>query len=227
MVEPARRAPAAAEDPILERARRRDGEAIRLIVEQHNRRLYRIARGIVRDDSEAEDVLQEAYVRAFSSLDQFRGEAQFGTWLARIVINQALASVRRRRPTLDVDRVEDSPALTGRIIQFPYGNPNLDPETTMAQREIRALLERAIDELPDAFRGVLIARLVEGLSVEETAELFGVLPQTVKTRLHRGRALLKLQMEKHLGPALGGAFPFDGARCDRFTDRLMARLGFS
>ena len=181
----------------------------------------------MRDDSEAEDVLQEAYISAFASLDAFRGEAQFGTWLSRIVINQALAVVRRRRPTVDVDRLADSPALTGRIIPFPYGNPNLDPETTMAQREIRTLLERAIDELPDAFRGVLIARLVEGLSVEETAELFGVLPQTVKTRLHRARALLKRQMEKHLGPALGGAFPFDGARCDRFTDRLMARLGFA
>ena len=105
----------------------------------------------MRDDSEAEDVLPEAYISAFASLDAFRGEAQFGTWLARIVINQALACVRRRRPTVDVDRLADSPALTGRIIPFSYANPNLDPETTMAQREIRMLLERAIDELPDAF----------------------------------------------------------------------------
>ena len=97
----------------------------------------------------------------------------------------------------------------------------------MAQREIRTLLERAIDELPEAFREVLVARLVEGLSVEETADLFGILPQTVKTRLHRARGLLKREMEKHVGPVLGSAFPFDGRRCDRLTDAVMARLGFS
>jgi RNA polymerase sigma-70 factor (ECF subfamily) len=219
--------PAANDEQLLEGARRGERAAVRLIIKQQNRRLYRIARNIVRDDSEAEDVLQEAYVRAFSALDGFRGEAQFGTWLARIVINEALACVRRRRPTVEISRLADSPALNARIIPFPYGKSELDPETAMAQREIRALLERAIDGLPDAFRGVLIARLVEGMSVEETADLFGILPQTVKTRLHRARGLLKREMERHIGPVLGGAFPFDGRRCDRFTDAVMARLGFS
>jgi RNA polymerase sigma-70 factor (ECF subfamily) len=95
----------------------------------------------------------------------------------------------------------------------------------MAQREIRALLERAIDKLPEAFRGVLVARLIEGMSVEETSELFGILPQTVKTRLHRARALLKREMEKHIGPVLGDAFPFAGRRCERLTARVLARLG--
>ncbi len=227
MAEYAPQQPAADEDQLVERARRKDRVAIRQIIKQQNRRLYRIARSIVRDDSEAEDAVQEAYVRAFSSLDGFRGEARFGTWLARIVINEALGCVRRRRPTVDISLLADSPALNAQIIPFPYPNPELDPETTMAQREIRSLLERAIDELPDVFRGVLVARLIEGMSVEETADLFGILPQTVKTRLHRARGLLKREMEKHIGPVLGEAFPFAGRRCERLTDNVLARLGLS
>jgi RNA polymerase sigma-70 factor (ECF subfamily) len=227
MAEQALQPVAADEAQLIERARSRDGAAIRLIIKQQNRRLYRLARSIVRDDSEAEDALQEAYVRAFSNLDSFRGEAQLGTWLARIVINEALACLRRRRPAMDINLIAESPALNAQIIPFPYANAELDPETTMAQREIRALLERAIDKLPEAFRGVLVARLVEGMSVEETAELFGILPQTVKTRLHRARALLKREMEKHIGPVLGDAFPFAGRRCDRLTEDVMTRLGLS
>jgi len=227
MAEHAVQSTATDEAKLVERARRKDRAAIRQIVKQQNRRLYRIARSIVRDDSEAEDVLQEAYVRACSNLDAFRGEARLGTWLARIVINEALACLRRRRSAMDIDLLAESPALNAQIIPFPYANAELDPETTMAQREIRALLERAIDKLPDAFRGVVVARLVEGMSVEETAELFGILPQTVKTRLHRARALLKREMEKHIGPVLGDAFPFAGRRCDRLTEKVLARLGLS
>lgn len=215
------------EAQLVECARQNDSAAIRLIIKRQNRRLYRIARGIVRDDSDAEDVLQEAYVRAFSNLDTFRGEARLGTWLARIVINEALTCLRRRRSAVDIDLLPGRPARSAQIISFPYANRELDPETTMAQREIRALLEHAIDALPIAFRGVVVARLVEGMSVEETAELFDILPQTVKTRLHRGRALLKREMEKHINPVLGDAFPFAGLRCDRVTENVLARLGLS
>ena len=97
----------------------------------------------------------------------------------------------------------------------------------MAQREIHALLEHAIDKLPEAFRGVVVARLVDGMSIEETAEVFGILPQTVKTRLFRGRALLKREMEKHIGPTLGDTFPFAGRRCNRVTENVLARLGLT
>jgi RNA polymerase sigma-70 factor, ECF subfamily len=227
MAEHALHQPAADEVELVERARRREPAAIRLIIKQQNRRLYRIARSIVRDDSEAEDVVQEAYVRAFNGLDGFRGEARFSTWLARIVVNEALGCVRRRRPTVDISLLAENPAVNAQIISFPYANPELDPEATMAQREIRTLLERAIDELPEAFRGVLVARLIEGMSVEETADLLGVLPQTVKTRLHRARELLKRAMEMHIGPVLGNAFPFAGRRCERLTDNVLARLGLS
>jgi RNA polymerase sigma-70 factor, ECF subfamily len=215
------------DDQLLERARHRDREAIRLIIKQHNQRLYRIARGIVRNDSDAEDVLQEAYVRAFAALDGFRGEAALGTWLARIVINEALGFVRRRRPVIDIGLIATNSTLYAQIIPFPDANRVPDPETTMVQSEIRVLLERAIDKLPSAFRDVLIARLVEGMSVAETAELFKIPSQTVKTRLFRARALLRAEMERHIGPVLGNVFPFAGARCERLTASVLARLGLS
>ena len=138
---------------LVERARQKDRDAIRLIIKQHNQRLYRIARSIVRDDSDAEDVLQEAYVHAFAGLDGFRGQARLGTWLARIVINEALGCIRRRRPAIDIDLISTNPALYAQIIPFPDSNRVHDPETTMAQSEIRVLLERAIDKLPSAFPG--------------------------------------------------------------------------
>jgi RNA polymerase sigma-70 factor, ECF subfamily len=134
------------DDRLLERARQKDREAIRLIIKQQNRRLYRIARSIVRNDSDAEDVLQEAYVRAFAVLDGFRGEAKLGTWLARIVINEALGCIRRRRPAIDIDLISTSPGRYAQIIPFPDSNRVPDPETTMVQSEIRVLLERAIDK---------------------------------------------------------------------------------
>jgi len=117
-----------------------------------------------------------------------------------VLFNEALGCLRRRRPAMDISLVTENPVLNAQIISFPHANPELDPETAMAQREIRSLLERAIDKLPEPFRGVLVARLIEGMSVDETAELFGILPQTVKTRLHRARALLKREMENHIGP---------------------------
>jgi len=215
------------DDRLLERARQKDREAIRLIVKQQNQRLYRIARAIVRNDSDAENVLQEAYVRAFAALDGFRGQARLGTWLARIVINEALGLIRRRKPAIDIGLIAATPALHAQIIPFPDANRVSDPETTMAQTEIRALLERAIDKLPSAFREVLVARLVEGMSVAETADLFKIPPQTVKTRLFRARALLRAEMERHIGPVVGDVFPFAGARCERLTQRVLSRLNLS
>lgn len=213
------------ETDLLERARGRDPYAIRFIIQRHNQRLYRIARSIVRDDFEAEDVLQEAYFRAFSNLDSFRAEARIGTWLSRIVVNEALGSLRRRRPAVELNTVTEDPGLASRIVPFPYISPQIDPETTVAQREIKALLERAIDNLPEVFRTILVARVVEGMSIEESAELFGISPETVKTRLHRARRLLKREMEESIGPVFDGVFPFAGRRCERLTENVLKRLG--
>ena len=214
------------EAALIARARRKDAGAVALIIQQQNQRLYRIARSILRDDFEAEDALQEAYIRAFTSLDSFRGESQLGTWLSRIVMNEALGRLRRRKPTVEFDTFAKAHDGSAEIIRFP-SSAELDPETTMAQREIRALLERAIDALPEAFRTVLVARLIEGMSIEETAELFAIKPETVKTRLHRARKLLKDEMEKHVGPAMADAFPFAGRRCERLAQAVLARLNFT
>ncbi|MDG4892572.1 RNA polymerase sigma factor [Mesorhizobium sp. WSM4976] len=203
---------------LARRAMARDGAAFRAVIKTHNQRLYRIARGVVRDDAEAEDIVQEAYVRAFAHLESFRGDASLGTWLSRIVINEALGRLRKRRRTVAMP--ENSQA---EIIQFPL-NPSDDPERTMAQRQILQLVERATDSLPDVYRMAFVARVIEGLSIEETSELLGVRPQTVKTRLHRARALLRKALDDQIGPVLLEAFPFAGRRCERLTAAVMKRL---
>ena len=213
------------ETALLERARARDGEAIRLLIQQHNQRLYRIARSILLDDHEAEDSLQDAYCRAFSLLESFRGEARFGTWLARIVVNEALGRRRVARATVELDEAAEAQCLTAQIIPFPNASFQVDPETAAAQHQIQVLLERAIDALPEAFRTILVTRTIEGMSVEETAALFDIPPETVKTRLHRARRLLKGELEKQIGPVLGSAFPFGGRRCNRLTETVLAHLG--
>jgi RNA polymerase sigma-70 factor, ECF subfamily len=210
---------------LVQLAQQRDGAAFRTIMQRNNRRLYRMARAVVLNDSEAEDVVQDGYVRAFTSLHQFRGEASLATWLSRIVLNEALGRLRRRRPTLDLETIDNRPQSQAQVIPFPLATPQLDPERIMAQREIQRLVEQAIDDLPEAFRIVLVARIIEEMSIEETAELFGLRPETVKTRLHRARALLKDALKKHIDSALTDAFPFQGQRCDRMTSAVLQRFG--
>ena len=215
---------AASDETLLARARRRDEAAVRTIIRQNNRRLFRMARAILKDDSEAEDAVQESYVRAFTHLADFRAEAALSTWLTRIVINEAYGRLRRRRPTLDWESAEPVLAAQAQIIPFPSWSSRNDPETAMAQNQIHDLLERAIDALPGRFRTVLVARLVEEMSVEETAALLNLRPETVKTRLHRARLMLRADLERQIGPALTGVFPFAGARCERMADHVLAIL---
>lgn len=213
---------ASTEAELVRRARAREEPAVRAITQRYNRRLFRVARSILRDDAEAEDVVQETYVRAFTGLDLFRGDASFGTWITRIAMNEALGRLRKRRPTVDWEAYGEN-RTQAEILDFPGAASN-DPEKMMAQAEIRTILERAIDELPDAFRTVFVARIVEGMTVEETADLFGLQTETVKTRLHRARNLLRDALDKKLGPALTNTFPFDGRRCEHMTERVVRRL---
>ena len=211
---------------LVRRALARDDTAFRIIMERHNRRLYRVARSILRDGSEAEDVVQEAYISAFTHLDQFRGDSSLATWLSRITMNEALGRLRRERPVVELDALEGQ-RTEAQIIQFPQTGSSDDPERTMAQREILQLVEQAADNLPDIFRIVFVTRVIEGMSVEETAELLGLQPETVKTRLHRARRLVREQLDKQIGPVLMDAFPFAGRRCERLTNAVMKRLGFA
>lgn len=208
------------EKELVARAASRDEAAIRAIIKHHNSSLFRIARSVLRDDAEAEDTLQDAYVKAFASLSGFRAEARLRTWLSRIVLNECLQKLRagRSRP---MATIEFAPAIEAEIILFPY---QPDPERSMAQRELVHLVENAVDALPDEFRLVLVARTIDDMSIEETAELLGFRPETVKTRLFRARALLKKSLAEHLDPLLTSVFPFMGRRCERMADTVIARL---
>jgi RNA polymerase sigma-70 factor, ECF subfamily len=211
---------------LVERARNQDGAAVRLIMQRHNRRLYRVARSVLNDDTEAEDVVQEAYVRAFTHLDGFRGEAQLSTWLTRIALNEALGRLRRRRLLVDL---KDIDAITdqgeARVIYLPSARQDSDPEAAAARAEVRRLLERAVDQLPDPFRVVFVLRDIEEMSTEETAAHLGLRPETVKTRLHRARRLLRQSLDRTLSSAVSDVFPCAGARCARITEAVLTRLG--
>jgi RNA polymerase sigma-70 factor, ECF subfamily len=207
------------EADLIARAIQNDAAAVRALMRQCNRRLYRIARAVVRDDSEAEDVLQAAYGLAFTSLREFRGESSICTWLARIVLNEALGRLRRQD---GVDHISMQDRQGANALSLVDKQP--DPERIVAQREIQRSLERAIDRLPEEFRMVLVMRTIEGMSVEETAKLLGIRPETVKTRLHRARAILRAKFEMNIVPLLTDTFPFDGERCVRLTVRALNRL---
>lgn len=215
-----------AEADLIRRAVAKEEAAVRAIIQTHNRRLYRVARSIVRDDGEAEDVLQEAYLRAFSALSGFRGESSLATWLSRIVLNEAL---QRRRKHTDTPAPQVTLARQeAEVIPFPLsGSQPADPERAMAQHELCQLLERAIDDLPEEFRVVLVIRVIEDMSVEETANLLGLRQETVKTRLHRARRLLKDALADQIGPIFSDVFPFQGKRCERITNAVVKRLAQS
>jgi RNA polymerase sigma-70 factor (ECF subfamily) len=214
-----------ADAELVARALARDEMAVRAIIKANNRRLYRLARGILRNDGEAEDVVQETYVRAFTHLGEFRSESSLSTWLSRIAMNEALGRLRRERPSIELSSLPQG-ALEAQIIRFPLMSAADDPEKSMAQREIQHVVEGAIDELPEPFRIVFITRVLEGMNVEETAEILDLKPETVKTRLHRARAMLRENVEKKIGPVILEAFPFAGRRCDRLTDTVLKRLGY-
>lgn len=204
---------------LVDRARLRDEAAIRELIRRHNRRLFRAARGVLRDDAEAEDVVQAAWVRAFLALDGFRSEANLATWLTRIALNEALGRVRRRKPAVDLDRLDE-----GGIVMFPLSPTPPGPESEAGRARVREVLERAVDGLPPAFRTVFVLRAIEGLDTEETAALLGLKPETVKTRLHRARRQLRTALERELAPAFSEIYPFGGTRCARTADRVIEQL---
>lgn len=217
---------ALAEPDLVARARAGDREAFRAIMTRCNQRLFRIARAVVRDEAEAEDVLQEAYTRAFSAMAGFRGEAGVATWLTRIVLNEAHGRLRRRKVTVDLDAIEAAQAGQGgaQVLNFPGMLRSDDPEADAARAQIRRILERAVDALPEPFRLVFILREVEELSVEETAADLDIKVETVKTRLHRARRKLREALDAQLADVMVGAYPFLGARCERITEAVLARL---
>ncbi len=221
------RRPAAAgldDAALVEQARGGDAHAFRAIMERHNRRLYRVARTILKDDAEAEDVVQESYLRAFTALAGFRQDAALATWLTRITDNEALGRKRKRRVAVGLEAIDEISRQSAEIIRFPNMNTAIDPERSAAQHQIRELLEQAIDALPGHFRVVFVMRDVEEMTIAETAALLGLREETVKTRLHRARRMLRQSLEGRLASTLRDAFPFAGARCARITEAVLARM---
>jgi RNA polymerase sigma-70 factor, ECF subfamily len=200
------------DEEIVRRVSAGDDEMFEILMRRYNQRLYRAARAILQNDSEAEDVVQQAYLNAYRHLDQFEGRAQFSTWLTRIAVYEALARRRRvgGKPTGSEGELVETAASTAP-----------DPERQAYGKELSVLLESALAALPDGYRSVFMLREVDGLSTAETAQCLRVSEATVKTRLHRAKGLLQRKLHAVM-PA--EAFSFDGARCDRLVAGVMSRL---
>ncbi len=189
-----------------------------ILMRRYNRRLFRVTRSIVTNDLEAEDIIQDAYVRAYAHLNQFEGRARFSTWLTRIAIYEAYARIRR----VDYQKVDSISVMEGQGMDVKAKGRN--PEQQIYDGELKMLLEKAFDALPDDYRSVFMLRTIEGLSTAETAECLEISEENVKTRLHRARAVLQRELYSLVGANADVAFQFLGARCDRIVNRALERI---
>jgi len=208
--------------PDVEIARRiaaGDERALQLLMRRYNQKLYRTARSILKDDAEAEDAVQDAYVLAWRAIGGFRGEARLSTWLVRIVANEAIGRLRKRARRAEVIHLNGE---TGHEVEDMTA-PELT-EQGAVRSEARRLLEAGIDALPDAFRTVFVLRALEELTVDEAAQSLGIPEATVRTRYFRARGLLRESIAREIDGAFEDAFSFDGARCDRIIERVLARI---
>ena len=208
-----------ADEAIVDRVRAGDAGLYEILIRRHNQRLYRAIRAILRRDDDVEDVMQQVYVDAYQHLDQFRGTAKFSTWLTRIAVNRAIRIGHGTRRSLEIV----TPDSTNLAIELAAA-PELDPEHTMYGHELQGILESLIDQLPDPFRVVFVLREVEGLSTAETAACLSINEDTVKTRLHRAKRLLRERLDRRLGPAAGSVYQFHLTRCDRVVAGVMSAL---
>ena len=215
--------PNATDAELAVRAANGDAPAFEVIMRRHNRLLFRTARSILRNDDDTEDALQEAYLRAWRSLGGFRAESKVSTWLVRIVVNEALGRLRRRGAqvipmdaAIDTDEPLDDPGSEA--------DADREPERAAMRGELRVLMEKRIDTLPDVFRTVFMLRAVEELSVEETAAALEIPEATVRTRFFRARSLLREGLSRDVDFAIGDAFSFAGARCDRIVANVLSRF---
>jgi RNA polymerase sigma-70 factor (ECF subfamily) len=213
---------------LASRAAQGDQDAFAQIMRRYNQRLYRLAVSVMGDASEAEDVLQESYVRAFYAFSTYSGAGSLGAWLARIVRNEAIDRVRARNSrrshvAIEADLGGQSEQDETNVAHDPLQSLT-DPQALAANADLRRLLERAIQRLPEQFRSAFVLREVEGLSVEETAEYLGIPSATVKTRDHRARNLLRSYLSENIDATIPQTFPFMGVRCDQLVVRVLQRL---
>lgn len=209
------------DDELVSRVRRGETGLYEMLMRRYNQRLFRVIRSVVTNDDEGEDVLQEAWVRAYEHLDQFAGRASFATWVTRIAFYEALARSRKSRRWTPLENPEGEIMAEAERRQ----TTSETPETQAERRQLGQMLEAAVDALPEAYRSVFVLREVEQLSTAETAECLELSEEAVKTRLHRSRALLRRDLESRLGPAIAEAYAFLGRRCDRVVMRVLERIG--
>ena len=209
------------DDRLVELARERDLNAFEALMRRHNRRLFRVTRGVLRDNAAAEDAVQETYLRAFTRLDSYRPTGKFGAWLMRVALNEALMMRRRvRGDTVSLEEIGGDGALPAESARAE--TPSADQYLEAAYA--RTLLEHAIDALPENFRMVFVLRVVEGLDVRETAECLELNPTTVRTRLFRAQRLLRGELVKRLRGESTEIFDFGADRCDRVVERVFENL---
>lgn len=204
------------DEELIERIRAGERALFEILTDRHDRRLRRAIRGIVREESAVEDVVQQTYLSAYAHLDQFAGRSSFATWLLRIAVNEALARARESH----IEVAEDDSVNGGHLLETEDVSP--DPERTAFGRELQALIEREVLRLEPRYRAVFILREVEGLNTSETAECLNVTPAVVRTRLRRARAMLRERLLKRVGVSLDSLFTFLGVRCDRIVRAVRA-----
>ena len=209
------------DDDVVSRVRAGETRLYEMLMRRYNQRLFRVIRSVVMNDDEAEDVLQEAWVRAYEHLDQFAGRASFSTWVTRIAFHEALARTRKNRRWTPLENPEGEIMAEAERRQTTAETPEMQAERSQLGR----MLQAAVDALPETYRSVFVLREVEQLSTTETAECLELSEEAVKTRLHRSRALLRRDLESRLGPAISEAYAFLGARCDRIVMRVLERIG--
>jgi RNA polymerase sigma-70 factor (ECF subfamily) len=210
------------DEEIVRRVVAGDSALFEVLMRRHNQRLYRVARTILRNEAEAEDVMQQAYVNAYVHLDQFADRARFSTWLTRIATYEALARLRRRGRFTEIEGMSES-ARDGDMLAAQGPNP----EREAYLGELRTTLEGSVDALPEAYRSVFVLRDVEGLSTAETAECLELSADVVKTRLVRARAQLRRSILERAGLASRDLFPFHAPRCNRVVAAVMTQLGIA
>ena len=209
------------DEEVVRRVRSGETALYEVLMRRYNLRVYRVARSILRNDAEAEDVMQDAYVRAYEHLDQFSGKASFSTWLTKIAVYEALGRLRRNGRSEDLESISDA-RLHG---MAGMTEATRNPERQTYDHELRLVLEGAIDALAETYRAVFVLRAVEGLSVAETAACLDVSAETVKTRFHRARHFLRKEIHRRAGLAAEDVFPFHLSRCDRVVAGVLRRIG--
>ena len=201
-----------------------DELAFEVLMRKYNRMLYRVARAVLRDDAEAEDALQLGYLHAYQAIGSYRGESSLSTWLTRIVVNESLMRMRKRRRESVVIPLESSAGASDMAMIENIESSAELPDAAAMRGETRLLIERHIDALPEAFRTVFVLRALEELTVEETAASLDIPEATVRTRFFRARGLLRETLAREIDVATGEAFAFDGARCDRIVSAVLDRV---